>query len=75
MVQGSKGAYNNGEIPMKTRQVVIRSPNELAGAIDELRSVSPQWLLVFGGVDFFSAPAFADSLRAAFPDAVLLDCR
>ena len=60
---------------MKTRQVVIRSPNELAGAIDELRSVSPQWLLVFGGVDFFSAPAFADSLRAAFPDAVLLDCR
>lgn len=74
MVQGSKGAYNNGEIPMKTRQVVIRSPNELAGAIDELRSVSPQWLLVFGGVDFFSAPAFADSLRAAFPDAVLLGC-
>lgn len=59
---------------MKIRQAVIRAPDELAGSIDALQSVSPQWLLVFGSIDFFSKPMFADALRAAFPDAVLLGC-
>lgn len=59
---------------METRQAVIRAPDELTGIVGGLQAINPQWLLVFGSTDFFSAPVLADALRADFPDAVLLGC-
>lgn len=59
---------------MKTQQLVVRDATALAGALQPLQAIAPQWVLVFGATSFFSDPAVSTTLHTAFPDAVLLGC-
>jgi hypothetical protein len=62
---------------MQVKQVVVKSVSALASAADlfkPLQAIAPQWVLVFGGVNFFTDPAMPVALKAAFPDAVLMGC-
>lgn len=67
---------------MRVVQEVIRQPGELgrepgreAGReLAALQAIEPALLLAFGSVDHFTAPGFAEALRAACPRAVILGC-
>lgn len=63
---------------MRVVQEVIRQPGEpgreSARELAALQAIEPALLLAFGSVDHFTAPGFAEALRAACPQAVVLGC-
>lgn len=59
---------------MKTRQAVVTDPSDLLAALPDLQSIAPDWILVFAAPAFFSEATFAETLRRAFPDALLSGC-
>jgi len=59
---------------MKTEQIVIHDASELGGRLAALQAIAPQWVLAFGSPALLSRPETGPTLRAAFPDAVLLGC-
>jgi hypothetical protein len=62
---------------MKVRQATLAANagrTEIGAAIEPLRALSPNWVLVFGGVEFFANPDSVAALSEGFPDAVILGC-
>lgn len=59
---------------MRVIQSIVRPPDTSAAALAALGAIAPQLLLVFGDVAQLSAPGFADRLRQALPDTLVLGC-
>lgn len=59
---------------MKVHQVLVKQSADLASGLARLAQVQPGLILVFGAVAYFDTSQLADSLTAAFPEAVLLGC-
>lgn len=59
---------------MQVRQVVLNQVEFEAAALQELAALQPQWVVVFASISHFEHPAFAETLRAAFPQAQLTGC-
>lgn len=59
---------------MQVGQIILRSPEAGQGIFASLAALQPQLVLVFGAIDFFTAPAFVDALYAAFPAARIAGC-
>jgi hypothetical protein len=62
---------------MKVKQIILKSPVSGEAAVEAfapLQAIKPNWVTVFGAVNFFADDGFVAALRAAFPQAVLLGC-
>lgn len=59
---------------MHVTQKIVRKPADLAAQCAALAATKPDLLIVFGSVEHFSTPNFADILRAAFPGTTLVGC-
>ncbi|HEX6734096.1 MAG TPA: FIST N-terminal domain-containing protein [Azonexus sp.] len=59
---------------MRVVQSIVRQPGEPAAALASFGDSAPQLLLVFGAVSHLSTPGFAERLRQALPDTLLLGC-
>ena len=62
---------------MQVQQLLLAAnigAEDLEQSLKPLREISPSWLLVFGGVDFFSNTSAVDTLTQAFPTAILMGC-
>lgn len=62
---------------MKVKQIILKSPVAGEGAADvfsPLQAMEPNWVTVFGAVNYFADGGFVAALRSAFPQAVLLGC-
>lgn len=59
---------------MNIVQKIIKKPAELGRMLATFNAPETDLLLVFGAVQHFSAPGFADTLRTAFPHAILFGC-
>lgn len=59
---------------MRIKQVISRKPGDNSQAGTALQGFTSDLLLVFGSVDHFTHPEFADNLRQLAPQAILLGC-
>lgn len=61
---------------MQIAQLILRTPGAAAerDRLAPLAALQPQWVLVFGAVEFFTAPDFVTALREAFPAAHVIGC-
>ncbi|MBT9523008.1 MAG: FIST C-terminal domain-containing protein [Dechloromonas sp.] len=59
---------------MRVKQIINRKPADLAVALDNLKNSAADLLLIFGSIEHFSFPGFHESIRSAFPEALLLGC-
>lgn len=59
---------------MRVKQIINRKPADLAVALDNLKNFAADLLLIFGSIEHFSFPGFHESIRSAFPEALLLGC-
>ena len=59
---------------MRVKQIINRKPADLAVALDTLKNSTADLLLIFGSIEHFSFPGFHESIRSAFPEALLLGC-
>lgn len=59
---------------MRTAQVVVKRVADLEAKVQGLQALDPNVVLVFGSVGHFKAAGFAETLRAALPNAVLIGC-
>lgn len=62
---------------MKVKQIILKSVvagEAAAETFAPLKAIEPNWVTVFGAVNFFADAGFVTALRAAFPQAVLLGC-
>ena len=59
---------------MRTAQVVVKRVADLEAKAQGLQALGPNVVLVFGSVGHFKAAGFAETLRAALPNAVLIGC-
>jgi len=55
-------------------QKSFKKPRELSATLAALEIPDADLLLVFGSLEHFSAPGFADTLRQALPRSILLGC-
>lgn len=58
---------------MQVQQSIVRKTNDLAASISMLQSVSPNLVIAFGSIDYFT-PETAVALKVGFPSAHLLGC-
>lgn len=59
---------------MRILQEIVKKPAELGSRLATLRAPETDLLLVFGSVEHFSAPGFAETLRTAFPQTIIFGC-
>lgn len=61
---------------MQVSQITISRPNgaENAEGLMSLAALQPNWVVVFGAVDFFTDESFVGALREAFPAALVTGC-
>lgn len=59
---------------MRVKQIINRQPTDLAAALDTLENSPADLLLIFGSIEHLNFPGFHESIRGAFPEALLLGC-
>ncbi|MBI4985363.1 MAG: FIST C-terminal domain-containing protein [Rhodocyclales bacterium] len=59
---------------MKTCQTLLKKTADPSAQMAPLAAIAPNLLLVFGAPSFFEDAGFADRLREACPDALLIGC-
>lgn len=59
---------------MEVLQIQLNAGLPVGGQVEALKALSPQLLLVFGGIDRMAVPGWLPELRAALPQAVLAGC-
>ncbi|MBU1362678.1 MAG: FIST C-terminal domain-containing protein [Gammaproteobacteria bacterium] len=59
---------------MRVKQIINRKPADLAVALNHLNDGPADLLLVFGSIEHFTSADFHNTLRNAFPEALLLGC-
>lgn len=59
---------------MKVLQTRLNEQSDVPTQLASLNSITPDVILAFGAVRYFSEPALEQSLRSAFPGVALLGC-
>ena len=59
---------------MRVRQKIAKKPADLYAKSAELSAEQPDFLIVFGSVEHFSAPDFVTTLRSTLPNTALIGC-
>lgn len=59
---------------MNIVQKIIKKPEQLPAGLTAMNAADSQLVLVFGAVSHFTVPTFAETLRTAFPQAILFGC-
>jgi hypothetical protein len=59
---------------MKTTQIRLKSPADIHIQLAPLAALTPDLIVVFGGLAFFESPQLANALKALAPKAALAGC-